>query len=81
MVTPQVPAVMRDVSMIQKSAYQYPYMPAFRTSADGRVALSIKELNGGSLQFYLFAPEVFNSTNGSQVIPFALSAGFPTPTP
>lgn len=79
--SPQPPAIMRNVSMIQAEQYMYPYIPSFRTSADGRVALSAKELAGGKLQFYLFVPENFNSSTGQNIVPFALSAGAPSPVP
>lgn len=80
-VIPQAPAIMRDVSMIQDSKYMYPYIPSFRTSADGRVAISAKELSGGYVQFYLFVPEALNSASP---VPFSMTAnpvpsGTPTP--
>ena len=81
---PPAPAIGRNISLVQLSniqgtnqeAYQYPYAPPFRTSADGRVALNVKEIHGGYLQFYLFVPEAVN--NGGT--PFRLTS-VPTPTP
>jgi ABC-type Fe3+-hydroxamate transport system substrate-binding protein len=56
-VTPPPPAVNRDVALVESETYAYPYIPAFRTSADGRVALSLKEMDDGQLSFYVMAPE------------------------
>jgi hypothetical protein len=63
---PEVPALSRDVAMIAGSKYTHPTTPAFRTSADGRVALNLKGLSGKPA-FYLLAPEKLTA-------PFAASA-------
>jgi hypothetical protein len=71
-VMPQPPSIIRNVSLVQAEQYQYPYAPAFRTSADGRVALSVRELGaGGEISFYSFVPEAINQQTPAK--PFRLS--------
>lgn len=56
---PEVPAVMREVAPIVSAPtphYTRPIIPAFRTSNDGRVALSLKKV-AGKMAFYLHRPE------------------------
>jgi hypothetical protein len=74
-VTPQTPEIMRNVAMIENNQFMYPYIPSFRTSADGRVALSLKV--GGEMDFYLMVPEKFNTQN----LPFSLTSTMPQSTP
>jgi hypothetical protein len=78
---PPLPAIMRDVSLVEDGSYMYPYIPSFRTSADGRVAVSVRELdkvgNGaGWVSFYSFVPEALNQAGQP---PFRLSGGGTTP--
>lgn len=68
-VTPREPSIMRNVSLIEGGNYQYPYIPSFRTSADGRVALAVKERRDGYLQFFLYAPEKL----AAEKLPFGLT--------
>lgn len=78
MVTPPAPAIMRDVSLVQRATYMYPYIPPFRTSADGRVAVSVRELGaGGAVSFYLFVPEAIN--NQQPAMPFRLTQALTPP--
>ena len=53
---PEVPAVTRDVHLMEGNAFVYPAIPPYRTSVDGRVALSLKKV-GGAVKFGLYAPE------------------------
>jgi hypothetical protein len=76
-VTPPPPAIMRNVSLVQNAKYMYPYIPSFRTSADGRVAVSVKELkNSAAVSFYSFVPEAINH----QAMPFRLAPAATPPT-
>jgi hypothetical protein len=61
---PEPPAIFRDVSMVDDDVrFNRPYVPAHRTSLDGRVAVRIQggppgtEQHATRLSFYLFAPE------------------------
>lgn len=60
-VTPLPPFITRKVSLVQNLTYEYAYAPPLRTSADGRVALSVKELVGGKLQFFALVPEAIDT--------------------
>ena len=56
---PEVPVIQRDVALIVSSPqphYTQPVIPAFRTSNDGRVALSLKKI-AGKMGFFLNSPE------------------------
>ena len=83
-VTPPPPSIMRDVSLVQGAtptqagSYMYPYVPPFRTSADGRVAITVRELGtGGAVNFYLFVPEAINQQ--SSPLPFPLTKAMTPP--
>ena len=54
--SPEHPAITRSVTGIESQAYDRPHLPPFKTSADGRIALSLKSLGGGR-NFYLLEPE------------------------
>ncbi len=54
---PEHPAITRSVTGIEESGYDRPHIPPFKTSADGRIGVSMKGLGGGSRQFYLLKPE------------------------
>ncbi|MFO0727563.1 MAG: hypothetical protein U1E65_27545 [Myxococcota bacterium] len=51
---PEVPAILRDVSMVQAGAFTRPDIPPFRTTLDGRVAVQIED---PPLSVYLLVPE------------------------
>ncbi len=54
--TPEHPAITRSVTGIEESGYDRPHLPPFKTSADGRIAVSMKSLGGGR-NFFLIKPE------------------------
>lgn len=61
---PQVPAILRDVALIDDDArFTAPFVPGHRTTMDGRVALRVQGGPPGTTQlaqnlsFYLFVPE------------------------
>ncbi|NRB73810.1 MAG: hypothetical protein HRU46_05590, partial [Verrucomicrobiales bacterium] len=54
--TPEHPAITRSVTGIEESGYDRPHLPPFKTSADGRIAVSMKTLGGGR-NFFLLKPE------------------------
>lgn len=54
---PEHPAIARSVTGIEESGYDRPHLPPFKTSADGRIGLSMKSLGQGSANFYLLKPE------------------------
>lgn len=51
---PEVPAILRDVAMVQGGLMTRPGLPPFRTSADGRVASQIED---PTLKLHLVVPE------------------------
>lgn len=53
---PETPAFVRDVHMTERQQYTRPTIPAFQTSADGRIALSHKG-ESGRVAFRLQVPE------------------------
>lgn len=60
-VPPEVPAISRNLSMVEKDAggvyrFQNPVIPAMRTANDGRVAVNLTR-KGPFMAFYLLAPE------------------------
>jgi hypothetical protein len=71
----------RNVALVQSLQYAYNYAPPLRTSADGRVALSVKEIgtgvNANTVQFYAFVPEAINNAG----VPFSLTSAPVSPAP
>lgn len=55
---PQPPALDRDIHLVEGNEFLDPYIPALRTSNDGRIALEVEK---GTLDFYLFTPEKVNA--------------------
>jgi len=51
---PEPPTIMRDTHLVENSEFLAPYIPALRTSNDGRVAMEVED---GRLNFYLLTPE------------------------
>jgi len=49
---PELPALMRNVSLIENGQSMYPHLPPLRTSADGRIGLNMK-----AKRLYLLRPE------------------------
>lgn len=55
---PRLPILQRDVHLMENTNFTKPIVPAFRTSADGRVAVRMKGNNTtGKRNLYLFRPE------------------------
>ncbi|MDF1824095.1 MAG: hypothetical protein P1U68_05610 [Verrucomicrobiales bacterium] len=54
---PEHPVIARSITGIEESGYDRPHLPPFKTSADGRIGLSMKSLGQGSANFYLLKPE------------------------
>jgi hypothetical protein len=84
-IPPPPSIIIRDVSLVQggtatqPGSYMYPYIPSFRTSADGRIAIPVRELGaGGGVNFYLFVPEAINQQ--TPPLPFRLTAKATPPT-
>ena len=57
---PEIPAITRQVTTVENNELLRPYIPAYRTSADGRIAMASKRMNGQSIVFNLLRPEVLN---------------------
>jgi hypothetical protein len=88
---PEVPAVLRDVAMIDDDvAFTHPYVPAHRTSIDGRVALRVQGAPPGTqrirenLSFFLFQPErldapIMAGPTGAQILGDAEPFDIPFP--
>lgn len=55
---PEPPALIRDIHLVDDGRFLEPYLPALRTSNDGRIAL---DTGGTTLSLYLFTPEKVNS--------------------
>lgn len=53
---PEVPVIMRDVASIENNQFVRPYMPAIKTTADGRVGINSKFVSG-NYEFYILRPE------------------------
>lgn len=51
---PEPPAIDRDVHLVDNGEFLDPYIPALRTSNDGRVAV---EVESGTINVYLMVPE------------------------
>ncbi|MGB0370071.1 MAG: LamG-like jellyroll fold domain-containing protein [Opitutales bacterium] len=69
---PEIPAITRQVTTVEGNELTAPYIPAYRTSADGRLAMSPKRMNGQAIVFNLLVPERleghFNdSPNGAEI--------------
>lgn len=74
---PEAPSLSRDVALIQDQHYVHPTTPAFRTSADGRVAINLKGTTRGAMTLTLMKPEALSGG-----APFAtLSGGTPITAP
>jgi hypothetical protein len=54
---PEVPAIERDVALIEAQEFTRPHIPPLRTSADGRVGVNPNPIRGGKARFYLMVPE------------------------
>lgn len=54
---PQPPALQRDIHLVEDNEFLDPYIPALRTSNDGRIAIEVEK---GTLDFYLMTPEKVN---------------------
>jgi hypothetical protein len=57
---PEIPAIQRDVSLVQGGKLLRPAIPPLRTSSDGRLGVSLKEVDG-KVGFYLVRPESLSS--------------------
>lgn len=57
---PDVPAIERDVSLVRDRAFTYPHIPPLRTTADGRVGVSPKPIDG-MVRFHTLVPEAFST--------------------
>lgn len=53
---PEIPALQRDVSLVQGGELLRPAIPPLRTSSDGRLGVSLKEIDG-TVGLYLVRPE------------------------
>lgn len=53
---PDVPAIDRDVALVRAGEFTYPHIPPLRTTADGRVGVSPKPIDG-MVRFYVLVPE------------------------
>jgi len=78
---PHIPAIERDVANILNGAVTRPHIPPVRVTADGRVGLNSKKING-QMAFWLLVPEKItstfvNSSPGAQI----LSSQTPFPVP
>ncbi len=52
----EIPSILRDVHLTDNDLYTYPVIPPFRTSADGRVAVDMKQRNP-NIELFLLSPE------------------------
>ena len=52
---PPRPVLMHDVVMATEQGYTRPTVPAYRTTADGRIGVTLKT-EGSRIGFYLFPP-------------------------
>ena len=53
---PETPAVMTPIHLMAGGAFVRPTIPPYRTTSDGRLALSLTKI-GGDVSFRLYAPE------------------------
>jgi hypothetical protein len=53
---PESPILTHEITNIKNNKFINPYIPAFRFSGDGRIALSTKKMKG-RIQFFLMTPE------------------------
>jgi len=60
---PAVPYPLRDVGLVENGEFTRPHVPPLRTSADGRVGLHSKMLDG-MLRFHLIVPEYLDRSFG-----------------
>lgn len=54
---PEIPTIERPVHLTDNQAYERPYMPVYRTTADGRIGVNFKE----GVRVYSFNPEKYNN--------------------
>jgi len=54
---PEPPALQRDIHLVEGTEFLDPYIPALRTSNDGRIALEVEK---GYMDYYLLTPEKVN---------------------
>ena len=59
---PPKPVLMHDVVNATLAGYTQPTIPALRTTADGRIGITMKS-EGSQIGFYLFRPEALTSTH------------------
>lgn len=62
--TPEPPAIMRDMSMVDEKGFTNPIVPALRTSADGRVGFTPQgeDSQRNKVRIYLMVPEKVTGT-------------------
>ncbi len=65
--TPEAPSISRDVHLSEGGVTTRPYIPAHRTTADGRVGITRRstEQNSTGVGFFLFVPEKYNNKLGT----------------
>ena len=78
---PEVPAISRDVALVDNDQFTRPVIPPMRTSNDGRIALNLKSIGGPA--FFLMSPEKIDqpfleSPAGAEILASTTPLNLPT---